>query len=385
MLIQTKRKEFLRLIRKYLKGKATNEEVEFLEKYYAYFEKEPGITDRLPEDAKASIRKEMIAAIRKKTETETKIIPLYRKTWIRNTAAAILLLLAGAGFYYITDYLKGEKNINYPVAQIDLLPGGNKAILTLGDSSTIVLDDARQGMLTRQANSQVIKPDEGKLAYQAAKGSASLPVYNTISTPRGGQYQVTLADGTIAFLNAASSVRFPVSFSGKERKVEITGEVYFEVAKNAEMPFRVAAGEMVVEALGTQFNVMSYKDENSLETTLIEGSVSVTQGSRQTIITPGQQVQIDRNGEIKVFDQVDIEEVVAWKNGRFEFNSASLDDIMRQISRWYNVDVVFEGDVKNETFSGIVSRQSNVSQILKIMEQAGIKFSVEENKITVMQ
>jgi len=385
MLIQTKRKEFLRLIRKYLKGKATSEEVEFLENYFAYFEKEPGITDSLPEAEKDFIREEMIAAIRKKTSTETRMIPLYRRTWIRNTAAAVLLLLTGAGVYYIADSLKGEKSIDHLVAQIDLLPGGNKAILTLGDSSTIVLNDALQGVLTRQSNSNVIKPDEGKLSYQSAEGTNSQPVFNTITTPRGGQYQVKLADGSTAFLNAASSLRFPVSFSGKERRVEITGEVYFEVAKNAKMPFRVVAGEMIVEALGTQFNVMSYKNENSVETTLIEGSVSVTQGSRQTVITPGQQIQIDRNGEIKIYDQVDVEEVVAWKNGRFEFNSASLDDIMRQISRWYNVDIVFEGDFKKETFSGIVSRQSNVSQILKMMEQAGIKFSVEENKITVMQ
>ncbi|HQW45168.1 MAG TPA: FecR domain-containing protein, partial [Chitinophagaceae bacterium] len=266
----------------------------------------------------------------------------------------------------------------------DVAPGGNKAILTLADGSTIILDNAANGSLTEQGNTKVIKLDDGQLAYNTLNEKPTEIVYNTISTPRGGQYQLTLADGTKVWLNAASTLRFPATFSGNERKVELTGEGYFEVAKNAAMPFKVSVNNMTVEVLGTHFNINSYSDEASIKTTLLEGAVKVTNGDAVQMLSPSNQAQLTADGEIRLNRNVDIEDVVAWKNGIFNFSGTAIENIMRQISRWYDLDVSYEGAISKETFSGVVSRNSNLSQVLKIMEQAGVKFKIEGKKIIVM-
>ncbi|MBK8606251.1 MAG: DUF4974 domain-containing protein [Chitinophagaceae bacterium] len=186
------------------------------------------------------------------------------------------------------------------------------------------------------------------------------------------------------WLNAASTLRFPATFSGNERKVELTGEGYFEVAKNAAMPFKVSVNNMTVEVLGTHFNINSYSDEASIKTTLLEGAVKVTNGDAVQMLSPSNQAQLTADGEIRVNRKVDREDVGAWKYGIFNFSGTAIENIMRQISRWYDLDVSYEGAISKETFSGVVSRNSNLSQVLKIMEQAGVKFKIEGKKIIVM-
>lgn len=313
--------------------------------------------------------------------------------WQRVAAAAAIILMIGTGTFFL--FFKTSKNEitkkeNPNPIQNDVAPGGNKAVLTLADGTTIILDNAANGTLTKQGNTKILKQD-GQLAYNALNDpSISLRttevLYNTIATPRGGQYQLTLSDGSKVWLNAASSIRFPVSFSGKERKVEITGEAYFEVAKNASIPFKVnVAGKGEVEVLGTHFNINSYADEATINTTLLEGKVKVSSSVNSEFLSPGQQALLNLNGQITLNTNADAEEVMAWKNGLFNFNSLNIENIMRQISRWYDVDVTYEGKISKETFSGIVGRNSNASQVLKIIEEGGVKFRIEGKKIVVLE
>lgn len=306
----------------------------------------------------------------------------YRR-WIY--AAAIIVALA-LGSYAIF-FRKTEKptiaKIPAPV-KTDIAPGGNKAVLTLADGSTMVLDSSKNGALAVQGNTQIIKGN-GSLAYNEKQqvGIAQNTLYNTVSTPKGGQYQLTLADGSKVWLNAASSIRFPTSFNGKERIVEITGEAYFEVAHNAAKPFIVSVNDMQVEVLGTHFNINSYADEGSMKTTLLEGKVRVTQNGNIAVLKPGQQAEVNGKSSLSIHDGIDVDEVLAWKNGLFHFNNASLQQVMRQIVRWYNVDVVYQGNIPDRKFGGEISRNSNLSQVLKILEESKVHFTIEDKKLIV--
>lgn len=271
----------------------------------------------------------------------------------------------------------------------DVSPGSNKAILTLVDGTSIVLDSANNGMLANQGSTKVIKLD-GKLTYNSqAIGKPGEVQYNTISTPRGGQYQIELPDGSRVWLNSSSSLRFPIIFKGNERRVEITGEAYFEVAsvyKNdrQKMPFIVRINDAEVQVLGTHFNIMAYDDEAALKTTLLEGSVKFVKEGSYSMLKPGEQSQLTKDGKIKVVNDVDVNEVVAWKNGMFVFNYADIGSIMRQLSRWYDVEIGYEGSIPEGHYSGSISKKVNVSGVLKILELGGIKSRVEGKKIIVM-
>ncbi len=258
-----------------------------------------------------------------------------------------------------------------------------RAVLTLDDGSTVVLDTAREGILASQANINIVKLADGQIGYSQAGKETSKILYNTISTPRGGEYSIILPDNSKVWLNAESSIRFPVSFTGTERKVEITGEVYFEVARDINKPFRVSTGNITVEVLGTSFNIRAYSDETTVTTTLVEGSVEIATAGTSRSLVPGQQARSDNSGVLAVEDGVDVDEIIAWKNGIFLFNSENIEEIMKQIGRWYDVKVVFEGEITDETFSGIVSRNGKVSAVLQLMEPYGIKFTVTEDMITV--
>ncbi|HQV55628.1 MAG TPA: FecR domain-containing protein [Chitinophagaceae bacterium] len=324
-----------------------------------------------------------IAAQGKKPAT---IVPIKtnRRWWY---AAAAVLLLGG----FLTYRLAFQQPDKTPIVKTtpeknDVAPGGNKAILTLADGSTIILDNAANGNLAEQGNTKVIKLDDGQLAYNAG-GIGSEVVYNTISTPRGGQYQLTLADGTKVWLNAASTLRFPATFSGTERKVELTGEGYFEVAKNAAMPFKIdVAGKGEVEVLGTHFNINSYNNEPAINTTLIEGSVKVTGLTlgKTVVLMPGQQTQLSGTGDISINRNPDIESVLAWKNEKFVFQNTDLKSIMRQLERWYDISVSYEGNGYTDEYVGIISRNVNISQILKMLEKTSeARFQINGKNIIV--
>ena len=310
--------------------------------------------------------------------------------------AAILAFFLTAGLAFYIGYNKEKQVV---VAQQtnhrykdDVLPGGDKAMLELADGSVVVLENVNNGSLTQQVGTQIVKQD-GQLVYNAAQGNHPTEIsYNKISTPKGGQYQVILADGSKVWLNAGSSLRFPTVFTGKERQVELTGEAYFEVAKlttpsgggRVRVPFKVKTYDVSVEVLGTHFNVMAYANEKSINATLLEGSVRVSQPDthQSQLLRPGQQAKV--TGSIQVVN-VDTEEIVAWKNGYFQFNGADIKTVMGQIERWYDVEIDYEGEMPLKHFTGVISRNINVSKVLNMLElTGGVKFEIKGKKISVV-
>jgi ferric-dicitrate binding protein FerR (iron transport regulator) len=257
-----------------------------------------------------------------------------------------------------------------------------------------VLDSLQNGVISRQGNMNIVKKD-GQLAYSAAPGDAKTPTgitgYNTVATPRGGQYQLVLPDGSKVWLNAASSIRYPTVFNGTERQVDITGEAYFEVASlhmgngDKKMPFIVNANGTKVQVLGTHFNVMAYDDEGSIKTTLLEGSVKITQGAQSSLLTPGHQAQVNRASGHLSESEVNTDLAVAWKDGYFYFDRDDIKTIMRQVARWYSLDIAYEGKVSEDLFSGKIERRLPLSGILHLLERGNIHYRIEMNTLTIVQ
>ncbi len=311
-------------------------------------------------------------------------------------AAAVILLVVGAGAYFQFFRSVDTQPMAASVAEkkklpIDVpAPSGSNAILTLADGSTVVLDSARDGLLTRQGGTQISKTNAGKLVCKTLNQNPvpAAILFNTVSTRRGGQYQIVLPDGSKVWLNTVSSLRFPTAFTGGERVVELTGEAYFEVEKNEQMPFRVHVNSpgdkgMDVRVLGTHFNVMAYDNEAEIRTTLLEGAVKVFKGDKSSVLAPGQQVKLDKQGGFKLDEHADMELTMAWKNGFTSFKSADIKSIMRQVERWYDIDVVYVGDVSGRTFSGGISRDANLSEIIRLLEVSKIHFRMDGRKLSV--
>jgi transmembrane sensor len=325
----------------------------------------------------------------KPTEIPIPSVHLVRRT--RWWAAAAILILATTGGYLWINRPQKElvKTADWHPAEHDIAPGGNKAILTLANGQNIILDSVHNGKLSLQGNASVNKTNSDKLVYISMEDSTGTDlVYNILTTPRGGQYQIVLQDGTNAWLNAASSITYPTTFTGKERKVEITGEVYFEVAKNMNMPFKVVLpGNEEVEVLGTHFNINAYNDEVAVKTTLLEGSVKVIKDKTTTLLVPGQQAQFlnftSDAGSMKVVKNADLEEVMAWKNGSFRLTSTDIPTIMRQVARWYDVEIVYEKGVPPGHITGEVPRNTSLSKVLDVFETSGVHFSIEGKKIII--
>lgn len=338
--------------------------------------------------ASKQIVSEQKTLVEKQTATEepVTIMPARKVAWWwRGAAAAVLLgVMSIAGYTWLHKKPAQSITANRQEASAPVMPGGNKAILTLADGAQIVLDSINKGALVQQGNAQVMNVHTAVLAYSTTHGTGRETIYNTLTTPRGGQYQLILADGTKVWLNASSSIQFPVTFTGKERNVSITGEAYFEVAKNAAMPFSISVKDATVQVLGTHFNIMAYDDERSINTTLLEGAVKVRRGADKIILAPGQMSKITPSGRMKVAE-ADVEEVMAWKNGSFHFSTYDTEQIMRQVARWYDVEVVYEGKIPEGHYSGIVNRDNNISQVLKIMQDGGVRFKLEGRKVIVLE
>jgi len=301
-------------------------------------------------------------------------------------AASVIGLLLISAFLLTSKIGKKEtakSERNHQRFKNDVLPGGDKATLTLADGSTIDLDDAKNGTLAQQGNSKIIKID-GRLSYDPTNKNSREIVYNTISTPKGGQYQLELVDGSKVWLNATSSIHFPTSFIGNERRIEITGEAYFEVAKDPNMPFIVTVNNAEVQVLGTHFNINAYNDEDDIRTTLLEGSVRFVNDGNTNILKPGQQAQLTKDGMTKVVNNVDVDGVVAWKNGMFDFENAGIETVMRQLSRWYDVEIEYKGKT-DDLFIAEMRRNIKLSDALKALELTGkVKFEIEGKKIIVL-
>ena len=392
------------LFSKYLNDQCSPAEVKELLAYFNDDENEPALRDLITgsledmddEDEKSPwnpITDRSSAVIETHPE-KGKVVPILRRAWVSIAAAVVLVIGAFLVFNLIkkTDAnrdvvtIDTSKQVDAPQQAAD--PGSNKALLTLADGSTIILETAANGTLTQQGNSKIVKPAEGQLAYNLLDEKTTEVLYNSIATPRGGQYQVIFSDGSKVWLNAASSLRFPAGFTGNERKVELVGEAYFEVSKNASMPFKVAiAGKGEVEVLGTHFNVHAYHDEETAHTTLLEGSVRVTGLSTgdSHIINPGEQAQVDGKGQISINKNADTEQAIAWKNGTFNFSNADLEMVLRQLSRWYDVDIKFEGAVPQRKFAGEIQRDLKLPQVLKLLEKNNVFCKLEGKTLIVKQ
>jgi len=315
---------------------------------------------------------------------------LRKMSWVHWAAAAVVALLLGSGYYYFTRNNEPQKKlVLQPEKTNDIAPPNTvNAVLTLSNGQKIVLDSTNNGVVAMQGTVNVVKLANGEIAY---KGNSENIEYNTLSNPRGSKViSLILADGSKIWLNAGSTLKYPTAFAGNERKVEVTGEAYFEVAHvsslggrpGTAMPFIVTKGETSVRVLGTHFNVSAYDDEKSLDVTLLEGSVKVSNGDENVLIAPGQQAAL-QDSRLTIHNNVDIEEVMAWKNGLFSYKGADVETIMRQVSRWYNVDVVFEEPV-TEKFYAQVSRNTNVSKLLKMLEATrAVHFSINGKTIAV--
>lgn len=319
-----------------------------------------------------------------------------RKPFIRRYiwwAAAACFVLAAAGLLLLPGRKsQPESTLVQNVSPQEVLPGGNKAVLTLGDGTQITLDSASNGMLSQQGNAKVIKLANGQLAYNIGDGHAAEIMYNTVRTPRGGQYRILLPDGTEVWLNAASSITYPTAFSGDERKVKVSGEVYFEVAAiqqdSRKVPFIVdittAAGQKKgeVEVLGTHFNINAYDDEAAVKTTLLEGAVKISRdGATAVTLRPGQQATL--NAPIKVINDVDMSQVIAWKDGYFKFTQADVGTMMRQAERWYDIKVEYPNGAPPDLFSGTLPRSVNLSQFLEILVYSDVNAKIDQRVVTI--
>ena len=381
------REEYLQvLLNKYLAGGQTKEELEELLRHFEVEENKGILQEMIAQEMAKANTSESDALIRAISENvEAKLFrQIRRKNRIRRLepwhaiAAMLLIGLSFGGYFYLKQHKPAD--IQVAVKPADILPGGNRAILTLGDGTKVNLTAAKNGEIAKQSGARISKAADGQVAYTITGNPTSVS-FNTIETPMGGEYQVMLPDGTKAWLNAASSLKYPTSFASlKNREVELTGEAYFEVAHNRAQTFLVKTAKQTVEVLGTHFNVMAYKDEVNTKTTLLEGSVKVSNGNSYKMLKPGQESLV--KGDIKI-READVDAAVAWKNGRTYFKDADIPTIMRSLGRWYNIDIVYQGDIPDELFTGGISRKSNLSSLLKILESGGIKATIEGRKLIV--
>ena len=379
------REEYNSLYEKYIAGKCSEDELVELENYQDSLILKEQVWDNTimgdSEEIKQSIQIDLSNSI----QEYNRIRKFKTRAW-QSAAAAVLIIISTSIYYFQGSPEQVLVNTETPRFKNDVAPGNNKAVLTLDDGSKIDLDDAKTGILASESNVDIKKTGDGKLEYTASVQDAKIIKYNVLRTPMGGEYQLVLPDGSKVWLNSGSTLRFPTSFVGSERIVELKGEAYFDITKNSKMPFLVRTNNaMDIKVLGTQFNIMAYDDEKNINTTLIEGSVEVLKGLGKTMLKPGQEAVLNKgSGNIKV-SIADLEQAIAWKNGYFIFSNENIESIMRKVSRWYNVDVIYQGNLSNKDFVGTISRNKNVSELLKMLELTGaVHFSIDGRRITVM-
>ena len=383
------------LIRKYNLGRCTPEEKILLEQWYQFFDLS-NKSDNLNSFEIDKIKEEVWLASQNNLVTDKKETVIAKNSikslwslWKPYAAAAIFISVITVVAVYFS---KPTKEKDYQTAKHltkkeqqfkDISPGTKKAQLTLGDGKVISLDSARS-MQLKEKDGTLIDKQSGTLVYDDGAADNGKILFNTLSTPRGGEYQLALPDGSKVWLNAASSLRFPTRFEGKQRTVFLNGEAYFEVVKNAKMPFQVMLDDgMRIEVLGTHFNIMSYGDEKEVRTTLAEGIVRVTKMKKSVLLSPSKQAVMLKADQSLVVSDANVDKALAWKDGMIEFDGDELPYIMRQLSRWYDVDVYFPGEVPKGTYNGSIRRQAPLSKVLEILKLAGVQFKLENKKLIV--
>lgn len=330
-----------------------------------------------------------------------KVPPVVRmRTWkpLIGWAAAIAVLMGVAAYFYTTSPKAKQPLVQTtgPSLPTDILPGGNRAQLTLSDGTLLSLDSATNGVIARQGNAAIVKLANGAIAYDLKGAAQGAVMMNTMTTPKGGQYRLSLPDGTKVWLNAASSISFPTAFTGHTRNVSITGEVYFEVVTNKAKPFVVTIHDQnSVEVLGTSFNINSYADEGTMSATLLEGSIRVSDQKNTVMLVPNQQATLalfpgkmpagaDYAAQsIRVNGNVDMNQVMAWKNGLFSFENADIRQVMKQLERWYNIDVKYEGEIPAIRLRGKMDRGAKLSGILQFLTDWGVKTRLESRTLII--
>ncbi|MFX1708551.1 FecR domain-containing protein [Chitinophaga sp. CC14] len=385
------------LFARFLENRCSEEEIILLmeyaekEEYREIFSEminRVGTEDHPAEEDLYAMHKEVIDGVAARITPPVPVRKEKTHRWLpyQVAAAVAFLLLAGGGWRWYSRSSSTSQVAQHTVAPAlanDAAPAGKKAILILANGASVTLDSVASGLLTRQGQTQIIQSAGGSLLYSSAAGASAEPLYNSIITPRGGQYQVTLSDGTKVWLNAASTLRFPAAFTGTQRQVTLTGEAYFEVAKNADKPFLVTVNNLRVTVLGTSFNIMAYEDEAAVNTTLLDGAVKVTEGNNATLLQPGEQAQVVSQGNIRVVKHADLNAVMAWKNRLFWFEQDDIHTVMRQLSREYNIAVEIRGNIQRH-FTGSIPRDVNVSTVLEVLEKTGgVHFTMNNGKIIV--
>ena len=371
------------LLEQFHKGTISEQGMQELMAWYDTFENDPSYRDGLTDDLQRKMKQNQFATIKEELDGQLKDTPdhaskLRLSIWPRIMVAASFLMVMSVGWYLFSYHrLPAIETTSLE----DFQAGSNKAELTLANGEKIRLDDAANGKLAIQGNTVIRKTADGNVIY-GNEGDDEAVFTNTMRTPRGGQYHLILADGTGVWLNAASSITYPSSFAGDVREVKTTGEIYFEVAHNAAKPFRVKSSNQTVEVLGTHFNINAYENEGGVSTTLLEGSVRVVAGAAKCVIKPGQQARFN-DSQINV-QEADLDEVMAWKDGYFEFTDTSIQLVMKQISRWYDVDVEFQGPVTKETFTGKIPKTFNLAKTIEVMQMSkSVKITVQGRRIMV--
>lgn len=374
------RKDIHQIIKKYVAGTATEEEIKFVEAYYTYLEKNK--TQELSANELEQLRtgtyQKITQQINGPTKSSTRIVKLYKYAAV----AALLAIAITTAYWFLTNTPATQKQTYAVQKPLDITPGTNQAILTLADGSRIILDNKANSTLVKQPGLIVSKTQNGQLVYHVSGHTTNTQnvANNTVSTPKGGQYQIILPDGTKVWLNAASSLTYPEIFTGHIRRVALQGEGYFEVAKNKAMPFHVITGAQDIEVTGTHFNINGYMDDLSINTTLLEGSVIVHNAGIDKKIIPGEQAMVFNSPALIKVKPVDTDEEVAWKNGLFQFNNVHLKTILNQLERWYNIEIDYS-HVPAKRYSGMVPRSANLSEVLKMLELTGnIKFRIEPGR-----
>jgi transmembrane sensor len=378
------KQRFNYLLHKYIEGSVSDPEKQELLDLY----QEATLQDAEYPDDPESVSERMLLRLNKEIH-EGKRGAVFFKPWQIGAAAASIIVIFG--IYFINRPVVVPKTIAKKSAEKQqILPGTNVAVLTLGNGRKILLNSVRAGKLAVQGNTIITKNAAGQISYQVTDDDTKNPknneiTYNTITTPMGGQFSVTLPDGSNVWLNAASSLKYPSRFESGERHVELHGEAYFEIFKNKNSPFTVTAENVNIRVLGTHFNVMAYKNEPAVNTTLLEGSVSLSSKSARVVLVPGQQAVADPKAENILLKDVNVEDAVAWKNGYFSFRKQNLQVVMNKIARWYNMDIDYSGNINNKILGGTVSRSENIGELLNYLELTGIaKFKIEGRRIKVI-
>lgn len=376
------------LLDKYNRGLCSDEEKNLVETAFNRLLSSNTETYTLKEIEEADIRmRETIMAHLQTEKSVKKLLP----SWIKIVAAASIVITVGISLFLYKS--NNPEIIKKPIVNDaltnDVAPGKNRATLTLSDGRKVLLAAASNGQLAEQAGVKIRKTSDGQLIYESKTSDTKSvqPVSNTLSTANGETYALVLPDGSKVWLNAATSLKYPASFANlKERVIELSGEAYFEVSKDKSRPFIVKSAEQEVKVLGTHFNINSYADEMYTRTTLLEGAVRVSIGSNYIALQPGKQVSLNKKQGNLVVSEVDVEEVMAWKNGNFVFMNEDIKSVMKKISRWYDVEVVYEQDVSKKAVWGTISRFRNVSQVLNMLEMTGVvKFKIEGRRIIVKE